>query len=238
MHGEVQKILNWIPWFHCTDFFKISLFILAALGLCSCVQAFSSCSVQVLIAVASLVESTGFRHADFSSCSMWVSSCNLWALEHGLSSCGTQANFPRGMWDLRGPRIEPESLALQFGFLTTGPQGRPTLHRFNEDHCCPYLLSISLKDSISWWVYPPNTESWRKVFWHENWGPGHLVSLSTLVRALRRSLWSEMIPSSDYRTHRRENKGENKRKMKSGVAQSLEWRGGRGYGGNTGWAGC
>ena len=170
-------------------FFLIYLFILAALGLCSCVQAFSSCSVQashccgfsccrtqVLGMQTSVVVARG------------LSSCNLWALERELSSCGTRANLPRGMWDLCGPRIEPESVALQVGFLTTGSQGRPTLHRFNEDQCGPYLLSISLKDSISCWVYPPNTQSWKKVFWHEDWEPGHLVSLSTLVPALRRSL--------------------------------------------------
>ena len=116
------------------------------------------------------------------------------------------------MWDLPGPRIEAVSLALQVGFLTTGPRERPNLHRFNEDQSCPYLLPISLKDSISWWVYPPNTQSWEKVFGHEDWGPGHPVSLSTPVPALRRSLWSEMIPFGDYRTHRRENKGLNKGK--------------------------
>ena len=30
-----------------------------------------------------------------------------------------------GMWDLPGPGIEPVSLALQRGFLTTGPPGKP-----------------------------------------------------------------------------------------------------------------
>ena len=29
------------------------------------------------------------------------------------------------MWDLLGRGIEPVSLALQGGFLTTGPQGKP-----------------------------------------------------------------------------------------------------------------
>ena len=43
------------------------------------------------------------------------------AVEYGLSSCGTPAQLPRGMWDLPGPGIEPMSPALAGGFFTTGP---------------------------------------------------------------------------------------------------------------------
>ena len=55
----------------------------------------------VLIALASLVQSTGSRHTDFSSCGAWT-----WLFHD--------------MWDLLGPGIKPVSLALQGGFLTTG----------------------------------------------------------------------------------------------------------------------
>ena len=45
----------------------------------------------------------------------------------GLSSCGSWAQLPCGMWNLPGPGIEPVSPALAGGFLTTGPPGKPTL---------------------------------------------------------------------------------------------------------------
>ena len=49
----------------------------------------------------------------------------------GLSSCGTWAELPHDMGDLPGPRIEPLSPALQGGFLTTGPPGKPQVKVFN-----------------------------------------------------------------------------------------------------------
>ena len=47
------------------------------------------------------------------------------AAASGLSGCGTWAQPLCGMWDLLGPGIAPVSLALQGGFLTTGPSGKP-----------------------------------------------------------------------------------------------------------------
>ena len=52
-------------------------------------------------------------------------------VEHRLSSCGTCAQWLRSMWDLPRPGIEPVSLALQGGFLTTGPPGKPKRQVFN-----------------------------------------------------------------------------------------------------------
>ena len=54
------------------------------------------------------------------------SSCGSWALEHGLSGCGTRAYLLRGMWDLRGPGILLMSPSLQGGFLTNGTPGKPS----------------------------------------------------------------------------------------------------------------
>ena len=49
------------------------------------------------------------------------SNCDLWALELGLSSCGTQAQLPPGMWNLPGLEIKPVPSALAGGFSNTGP---------------------------------------------------------------------------------------------------------------------
>ena len=47
-----------------------------------------------------------------------------------LRSCGTQAQLPRGMWDLPGSGIEPVSPALAGGFFTTEPPRKPNARVF------------------------------------------------------------------------------------------------------------
>ena len=116
-----------LPGFHiwAVTFF----FFFAVLGLCCWALAFSSCrgrsysslqwagfSLQWLL----LLRSTGSRHVDFSS-------CGSRALERRLSSCGTQAQLLRNMWDLPGPGLEPVSPALAGGLSTTVPPGNPGL---------------------------------------------------------------------------------------------------------------
>ena len=72
-----------------------------------------------------LLWSTGSRCTGFSS-------CGSRALEHRLSSCGTWAQLLHSMWDLPGPGLEPVSLALAGGFLTTAPPGKPNSKHLNE----------------------------------------------------------------------------------------------------------
>ena len=88
--------------------------------------AFSSCGEwgllivtvhRLLSVVASPLWSTGSRH-------MGLSSCYSPALEPGLSGCGIRAYLLCGMWDLPGPGMEPESLALAGRFLFTAPRGK------------------------------------------------------------------------------------------------------------------
>ena len=62
-----------------------------------------------------------------------LSSCGFWALECRLSSCGARAYLLRSMWDLPGPGLEPVSLALAGGFLTSVPPGKSL----------PWSLSLS-----------------------------------------------------------------------------------------------
>ena len=44
-----------------------------------------------------------------------------------LSSCGSQAQLLRGMWDLPRPGLEPVSPALAGRFSTTAPPGKPSI---------------------------------------------------------------------------------------------------------------
>ena len=108
-------------------FFNLIYLFLAALGLCYCARAFSSCGERgllfvavcgLLIAVASFVAEHRLQAPGFRS-------CGAWAVERRLSSCGTQAQLLRGMWDLPGPGLEPMSPALAGRFLTTAPPGKP-----------------------------------------------------------------------------------------------------------------
>ena len=51
--------------------------------------------------------------------------CRSGSLElAGFSSRGIQAQLPLGMWNLPRPGIEPVSLGLEGGFLTTGLPGK------------------------------------------------------------------------------------------------------------------
>ena len=59
-----------------------------------------------------------------------LSSCGSRALEHRLRSCGTRAWLLHSMWDLPRPGLEPVSLALAGGFLTTAPSGKPSYFHF------------------------------------------------------------------------------------------------------------
>ena len=58
-----------------------------------------------------LLQSTGCRHAGFSSCGAW-------------------AQLPCGMWDLPRPVIKLVSPALTGGFSTTGPPGKSLKIKF------------------------------------------------------------------------------------------------------------
>ena len=72
-----------------------------------------------------LLQSTGSRHAGFSS-------CGTRALEHRLSSCGTRTQLLRGMWDPTGPGPEPPSPALAGRLSTTVPPGKPSRDIFHR----------------------------------------------------------------------------------------------------------
>ena len=91
------------------DFFFLSMFacLFLAAQIFTVVQGLFFVTVlRLLTAMASLARHTGF------------------------SSCDTQAELPRGMWDLPGPGIESVSVALASGFLTTGPPEKPSMRIF------------------------------------------------------------------------------------------------------------
>ena len=54
-----------------------------------------------------------------------LSVCGSWSPDCRLSSYGTRAYLPCGMWDLPRPGTELVSPALQAEFLTPGPPRKP-----------------------------------------------------------------------------------------------------------------
>ena len=110
-------------------FFKKDLFVylfhfLTVVGLRCCMRACSGCSQQgllsmlvlrLLTAVAALVGA--------QAVGSWASV----AAASGLQAlgCGLSSQLFHGMWDLPEPGVKLVSLALQGGFLASGPPGKP-----------------------------------------------------------------------------------------------------------------
>ena len=98
-------------------FFKfIYLYLLlTVLGLRFCARAFSSCGEwgPLLIAV----------RGPLTIAASLVAEHRLQTRR--LSSCGSRAQLPRGMWDLPRPGLEHVCPALAGRFSTTEPPGKP-----------------------------------------------------------------------------------------------------------------
>ena len=133
---------------------------MTVLGLYCCASAFSSCGERGLLST---------RSAQASHCSGF-SCCR--AQEHGLSSCGAQAQLPHSLHDL------PESGR----FLTNGPRGSPRL-TFNRksmtENWCRFWTNISLRQE-------PVMQS---KLWHDQmWKVSPLISNG--IRGSRKALCS------------------------------------------------
>ena len=84
-----------------------------------------SCGVRASHCGSFLLQSTDSNH----TCATVVAarglrSCNSWALESRLNSCGTRAYFLLSMWDLPRSGIEPVSPAVAGRFFITEPPGK------------------------------------------------------------------------------------------------------------------
>ena len=98
-----------------------AIFFFVCVGSLLRMWAFSSCGEWGLL----LLQSTGSRRMDFSSCSTRAQQLrSTGSRVHGLSSCGSQVLLLRGMWDLPRPGIKLMFPALAGGFLTTAPPGK------------------------------------------------------------------------------------------------------------------
>ena len=98
------------------NFYTLFIYLfLTVLGLCFCARAFSSC---------------GKRRPLFIAVRRPLTVAASLVAEHRLqtrrlSTCGSQAQLLRGMWDLPRPGLEPVSPALAGRLSTTAPPGKP-----------------------------------------------------------------------------------------------------------------
>ena len=130
---EIWTQISWVFCFRVShDFlffpFLKFIYLLVVLHPHCCVRAFSNCGEQGLLASCTTRASRWGVFSCFTALTlrrMGLSSCSLRTPERRFSSCGTWAQLPRGMLDLSRPGMEPVSPALQGGFLTTGPPGKP-----------------------------------------------------------------------------------------------------------------
>ena len=82
-----------------------------------------------------------------------------------LSSCGSQAQLLRGMWDLPRPGLEPVSPALAGRFSTTAPPGKPSMNSLTGlpflSHCAikqkEHELSLRCSSSLVIWGIQQHT---------------------------------------------------------------------------------
>ena len=117
--------------------FFIYLF-LAVLSLRFCARAFSSCGKwgPLFITVRGPLTITASLVAEHR------------LQTRRLSSCGSQAQLLRGMWDLPRPGLEPMSRALAGRFSTTAPPGKPPVSQCFyspsrlPSHTCPDRQSM------------------------------------------------------------------------------------------------
>ena len=132
---------------------KIYLFsVLTVVGLFCCLQAFSSCSEPGLLFVVvrglfTVVASLVAKHRPQEQGLQLLKHLGSvvvapGALEPWLSSCGALTQLLRSTWDHPEPGIKLLSLALQGGFLTTGPPENPV---------CLCFVFFFLKDNICAW---------------------------------------------------------------------------------------
>ena len=100
-----------LPFIYLLIFIHLFIYLfLAALGLCCCLWAFSSCGEQGLLFVAVhrlliVVASRCGAQAVGTRASVVVA--------RGLSSCGLRAYLLHSMWDLPGPGLDPCPLHWQ-----------------------------------------------------------------------------------------------------------------------------
>ena len=88
---------------------------MAALGLCFCVRAFSSCGKRGPLFIA--------VHRPLTIAASLVVEHRLQMRR--LSNCGSRAQLLRSTWDPPRPGLEPVSPALAGRFSTTAPPGKP-----------------------------------------------------------------------------------------------------------------
>ena len=119
------------------------VFIVAALGLCCCAWAFSSCGAWTPHCHGFLLQ------AQALGLQASVVAVGMGALKCRLGSCGAWAKLFHSKWHLSEPGMEPGSLALAGGFLTTGPPEKAQVLYFCRVFFCMILRKLTKKGRLA-----------------------------------------------------------------------------------------
>ena len=128
-----------------------NLFIFSCAG-SSLLHGFFSCSRQgllflalcrLLIPVASYCGPQAWGHWASVVVARGLDGFGSLALEHRLGSCGQWTELLRGVWDLPGSGIEPESRALLGRFFTTEPPGKSLTSPFLSHKFLQYYYGMN-----------------------------------------------------------------------------------------------
>ena len=92
----------------------------------------------ISVAACGLLSGCGVRASQSSG----FSCCGAQA-HSGCGACGLQSQLPRGVWDLPGSGIEPVSLVMAGGFLTTRPPRKPQPEIFLKYRLLGNSLAVS-----------------------------------------------------------------------------------------------
>ena len=115
---------------------------------------------------------------------------------HGLSSCGAQAQLPRGMWDLPRPETEPVSPTRAGGLLCTGPPGKPHRNKnTGQGHEAHSHRCASIGAPISRMLSPSQLDPLSPLVAHAPPpAPGpHLLFSVSMRLAPRRTSWKWIL---------------------------------------------
>ena len=163
----LKKILNVFCYGSYILVHSLKDLFLITLCLGCCTWALSSCSKWELLSGYSAQAS---HWGGLSCCGAWALDHRLFSSSHSqphnwLNSCVSQALLLCGKWNLPRPGIELLSPALQGGFLTIGPPGKPSFSYSCQGVCLKTIIPDILERnyypvcSQKLWVNP-NSSWW------------------------------------------------------------------------------
>ena len=168
LNCEMGIIIEPRSWVWSEDFLNNFIYFIVNFWQCwvfDAVRALSSCRRRELLSscIARASHRKGVSCAAPAPGRAGFSSWGSQALEHRPSSCGSQAELPRGMWDLPGSGIEPVSPALAGRLFPTEPPGEPLTWIFVVVQSISYVWILATPWTVAHQAPLSSTISWTQI---------------------------------------------------------------------------